>query len=180
VQELAVELGAEERTLRRAVMQGTLRAERPGPRRLRLAAGEGAYLREHWPLFAELRRALRTQRHVRLAVLYGSVARGDEDEGSDLDLLISTAGGAFSARVGLAGHLQPIAARRIDVAHLDRVEVASPLLLNRILDEGRVLIDRDGQWKDLRDRRRAIRARAGRAYGRQIAGAARAIAELTQ
>ena len=42
-------------------------------------------------LVADLRRALRTEPNVRLAVLYGSLARGDEDAGSDLDLLVSLA-----------------------------------------------------------------------------------------
>src|SRR5262245_14498650 len=91
VQELANKLGVDERTLRRAVSQGALRAHRPGPRRLRLAPGEEEYLRSHWQLLANLRNALRTQRRVRLAVLYGSLARGDEDADSDLDLLVSGA-----------------------------------------------------------------------------------------
>ncbi|MEX2080610.1 MAG: hypothetical protein WEC33_03255, partial [Dehalococcoidia bacterium] len=82
VQQLAAELDAEERTLRRAVSQGTLRCHRSTPRRLRLAAGEREYLRDHWSLLAELRQALRTERHLQLAVLYGSLARGDEDAGS--------------------------------------------------------------------------------------------------
>lgn len=180
IQELALDLGAEERTLRRAVAQGTLRAHRPGPRRLALAAGERAYLHGHWPLLAELRRALRTQRDVRLAVLYGSVARGDEDADSDLDLLVSVAGERLSVGANSAARLRRIAARRIDIAHLDRVEEVSPLLLDRVLDEGRVLLDRDEQWKGLRDRRRAIRARAGRAHRRQMVAAARAVAELTR
>jgi predicted nucleotidyltransferase len=180
IQTLAVDLGAEERTLRRAVSQGTVHANRPGPRRLRLAAGEHEYLREHWPLLAQLRWALRTRRDVRLVVLYGSVARGDEDANSDLDLLVSMSGAPFPAAADLAAQLCQIAARRIDVAHLDRVERAAPLLLDRVLDEGRVLIDRDGQWKGLRRRRRAIRARAARSHRRQVNAAAKAIAELTR
>jgi hypothetical protein len=91
LQELASDLGAQERTLRRAVAQGTLRANRTGPRRLELEHGEREYLRVHWPLLSALRRALRTEQRVRLAVLYGSIARGDEDEDSDLDLLVSLA-----------------------------------------------------------------------------------------
>jgi excisionase family DNA binding protein len=39
IQELASELDVGERTLRRAVAQGALRATRSGPRRLRLAPG---------------------------------------------------------------------------------------------------------------------------------------------
>lgn len=179
IQQLARDLGAEERTLRRAASQGALRAHRPGPRRLRLAHGESEYLRTHWRLLSQLRQALRTERHVRLAVLYGSLARGDEDGDSDLDLLVSLAGDRFVVGFDLTARLQGATGRRIDVAHLAQVEDKAPLLLDRVLDEGRVLVDRDGQWPQLRPRRRAIRARAQRAHRRQMAAAARAIAELT-
>ena len=69
IQDLATELDVEERTLRRAVAQGALRATRTGPRRLRLAPGEREYLRAHWLLLSQLRQALRTEHGVRLAVL---------------------------------------------------------------------------------------------------------------
>jgi len=179
VQDLAVELGAEERTLRRAASQGTLRCSRRGPRRLRLEAGELEYLKGHWELLAALRQALRSERRVRLAVVYGSVARGDEDSGSDLDLLVSLRGDRASDAFGLATRLGPVAGRRVDIARLERIDAKAPLLLERILDEGRVLVDRDGLWLQLRDRRRAIHARATRAHRRQVAGARQAIAELT-
>lgn len=179
IQELAADLGAQERTLRRAVSQGALRASRSGPRRLALAPGERDYLRTHWPLISELRRALRTEQDVRLAVLYGSLARGDEDEGSDLDLLVSLAGDRPSAAFKLASRLGGIIGRRVDIARLERIEAKAPLLLDRVLDEGRVLIDRDGQWDRLCERRSAIRARGRRHHRRQMAGAAQAIEEMT-
>jgi predicted nucleotidyltransferase len=150
-----------------------------GPRRLRLAPGEAEYLRDHWQLLASLRRALRTERRVRLAVLYGSVARGDEDASSDLDLIVSLAEERPAAGYELASRLGQLTARRVDVAHLERVDADAPLLLDRMLDEGRVLVDRDGQWQQLHDRRRAIRARAQRAHRRQVTAAAQAIEELT-
>jgi predicted nucleotidyltransferase len=131
-------------------------------------------------LVADLHRALRTEHDVRLAVLYGSLARGDEDAGSDLDLLISFADDRPSAGLELAVRLQPVTGRPVDVAHLQRVEADAPLLLDRVLDEGRVLVDRDGQWRLLRERHGAIRARAGHEHRRQMAGAARAIEELTR
>lgn len=180
IQELARDTGAEERTLRRAASQGTLHARRTGPRRLRLAPGEREYLHAHWPLLSELRKALRTRRDVRLAVLYGSLARGDEDADSDLDLLISPAGERFIVVSDLESALRHVTDRRVDVALLKRVEAGAALLLDRILDEGRVLVDRDGEWPALHERRRAIRVRAQRAHRRQMASAARAIAELTQ
>jgi predicted nucleotidyltransferase len=179
LQELAADLDAEERTLRRAVSQGTLRASRSGPRRLRLAPGEREYLHAHWPLLSGLRRALRTEQGVRLAVLYGSLARGDEDADSDLDLLVSFAEDRPSTGVELAVRLERANDRRVDIADLRRIEARVPLLLDRVLDEGRVLVDRDGQWRPLRERRRAIRARARRDHRRQMAGARRAVEELT-
>jgi len=179
-QDLAADLDVQERTLRRAASQGTLRASRSGPRRLRLAAGEREYLRAHWPLLSGLRRALRTEHGVRLVVLYGSLARGDEDAGSDIDLLISFADDRSSVGLELAIRLQRVAGRPVDVAHLDRVQADAPLLLDRVLDEGRVLVDRDGQWRLLRERHSAIHVRARRDHRRQMAGAARAIEELTR
>ena len=179
LQELAADLDVEERTLRRAVSQGTLRASRNGPRRLRLAPGEREYLRAHWLLLSGLRRALRTEQGVRLAVLYGSLARGDEDADSDLDLLISFTENRPSAGGELAVRLERVNDRRVDIADLERVEARAPLLLERVLDEGRVLVDRDGQWRMLRERYPTIRARARRDYRRQMVGASRAIEELT-
>jgi hypothetical protein len=75
--------------------------------------------------------------------------------------------------------LERASGRQVDIADLERVEKRAPLLLDRVLDEGRVLVDRDGQWRMLRERRPSIRARARRAHRRQMAGANRAIEELT-
>lgn len=165
--------------MRRAMSQGALRAGRPGPRRLWLAPGEREYLRTYWPLLSALRQALRTEHGVRLAVLYGSLARGDADEGSDLDLLVSFADDRLSTGYELATRLQRFTARRVDVARLERVETKAPLLLDRVLDEGRVVVDRDGQWDRLLGRRPIIAARARRAHKRHMAEAAVAIEELT-
>lgn len=179
IQQLAEELNADERTLRRAVTQHTIHGQRPSPRRIRLAPGEIQYLRAHWELLADLRKALRTKRDVRLAVLFGSVARGDEDAGSDLDLLVASFDGEPLNAVQLAAHLRDLAGRDVDIADLKRIEAVAPLLLARVLDEGRVLVDRDGAWQALYERRRAIHARGQRSYRRQMNEAADAIAELT-
>jgi peptidoglycan/xylan/chitin deacetylase (PgdA/CDA1 family) len=88
LQALAEDIGADQRTLRRAVRQGTVRCRRPGPRRLDVSLEEQRYLRRHWRLLATLRRALRTERRLRLAVLYGSVATGDFTASSDIDVLV--------------------------------------------------------------------------------------------
>jgi predicted nucleotidyltransferase len=145
-----------------------------------LAPGEREYLRTHWHLIADLRAALRTQREVRLAVIYGSVARGDEDDDSDFDLLVSLAPGRSPGESEVADRVAEIVNRRVDLAELRRVESGAPLLLDRVLDEGRVLVDRDGHWAELQQRRVAIRARARRAYRRQLAGSSLAIDELTR
>jgi predicted nucleotidyltransferase len=179
IQELTVDLAVEVGTLRQAASQGTLRVSGNKSRDVQLAIGEREYLCAHWPLLSELCEALLPEHDVRLAVLYGSLARGDEDAGSDLDLLVSLADDRVSAGFELAGRLKRISGRRVDIARLARVEAQAPLLLDRVLDEGRVLIDRDGQWEQLCERRSAIRARARRDHGRQMAGAALAIKELT-
>jgi predicted nucleotidyltransferase len=178
LQELATELGAQERTLRRAVAQGTLRADRTGPRRLALQDGERNYLQAHWPLLSNLRRALRTEQRVRLAVLYGSIARGDEDGDSDLDLLVSFADDRPFSLYPLALRLRTVCERNVDLARLERIEASAPLLLDRVLDEGRVLIDRDSQWRALRERGPKIRAQALRAHRKYMAETARTIQDL--
>jgi predicted nucleotidyltransferase len=131
-------------------------------------------------LVADLRGALGTEHGVRLAVLYGSLARGDEDAGSDVDLLVSLADDRPLAGIELAVRLERVADRSVDIARLERVEAQAPLLLDRVLDEGRVLVDSDGQWGLLLERHSAIRVRARRDHRRQMAGAAKAIEELTR
>jgi predicted nucleotidyltransferase len=180
IQHLADELGAEERTLRRAVAQGTVRGNRSRPRRLRLADDEVEYLRDHWQLLSQLRQALRTERNVRLAVIYGSLARGDGDADSDLDLAVSIADDRPLATTELAVRLERAVGRRVDIPRLETVETEAPLLLDRILEDGRVIVDRDDLWPRLQDRRRPIRARADRAYRRQMAEAGHVISELTR
>ena len=108
------------------------------------------------------------------------MARGDADAGSDLDLLVALSGDEDPlATVQLSRRLAGVAAREVDIARLDRIEENAPLLLERVLDEGRVIVDRDGLWADLQNRHRAIRARADRSYRRQMREAAEAVAELT-
>lgn len=140
---------------------------------------EAEYLREHRELLLDLKKALRTEPKVRLAVLYGSVSRGDEDGGSDLDFLVAFSDDEPALTTGLATRLGRVGSRAADVSRLSRIEKSAPLLLDRVLDEGRVLVDRDGIWAELKERRRAIRARAKRSYRRQMNEAEQAIEELT-
>ncbi|HEV3094328.1 MAG TPA: nucleotidyltransferase domain-containing protein [Solirubrobacteraceae bacterium] len=160
---LAADLGADERTLRRAARRGTVRCRRPGPRQLELEAGELDYLRSHWGLLRELTQALRTERNVRLAILYGSSARGDDLRDSDLDLLVDLRARAPGATSAVAVRVERALGRHVDVADLGRVERDAPLLLLYALDEGRVLIDRDAQWPTLLARRGEVARAAQRA-----------------
>jgi predicted nucleotidyltransferase len=135
-------------------------------RRLRLADGENAYLRGHWPLIAELRAALRTEPGVRIAVLAGSMARGDDHEGSDIDLVVELAEGDPLDRLRLGMKLSEKLGHEIDVADMKQVR-NDPLSLLQVLDEGRVIVDRDEVWQEMRNTRPAVRKRAARAFRRQ-------------
>jgi predicted nucleotidyltransferase len=179
VSELALELGAPERTLRRAVALGTVRSRRLSARRLRLADGELDYLRGHWELLSELRSVLRTRPEVRLAVLFGSMARGDGDVSSDLDLLVEFGKDRPLDLLRLAIDLEAQVDRRVDVAKLSRAEQRDPFFLLQALDDGRVIVDRDKRWPDLRGRRAAIYRRATRSHRRQMQSAAAALNRLT-
>jgi predicted nucleotidyltransferase len=177
---VARDIGVSERTLRRAVQRGTVRCHRLGLRKVELAANERTYLRENWKIISTLTEALRTERNVRLAVLFGSIARGHAGEDSDIDVLVSLAENRPMYLSHLAVRLQRVSARRVDIARLERVDTHAPILLDQILDEGRVLVDRDAQWRLLHERHSAIRARARRDHRRQMTRAARAIEELTR
>ncbi len=177
---LAADLGADERTLRRAARRGTVRCQRPGPRQLELDPGELDYLRSHWELLHELTQALRTERNVRLAVLYGSTARGDDRRDSDVDLLVDLRAPTPGATSTLAMRVERGLGRHVDVAELGRVERDAPLLLSYALEEGRVFVDRDTQWPGLLARRGEVaRAaqRAERAERRAVAESWRMLVE---
>jgi len=176
--EAAHELGADERTFRRAVANGTVRCRVRSPRRRALDDDELAYLKRHWDLLATLRRALRTEPNVRLAVLYGSTARGDDRDDSDADVLVSFADPHTSARMRLAVHLERALGRRVDVARLDLVDGRAPLLLLQVLNEGRVIVDRDNEWDAIQARRPDIEQRAFRAHAERLRQARKAIDEL--
>ena len=171
--DIAVELHADARTLRRAVARGTVRGSRPSPRGLELAAGEVTYLRRHWTMLSILSEAFRTEPSVNLAVLYGSSARGTERAGSDVDILVGFRDGAHASESALARRVEDRLGVPVDVAALSRVRRAAPLLLLQAVDEGRVLVDRDGVWEDVQNSRETI-ARAAR---RQVDRSRREAAE---
>jgi predicted nucleotidyltransferase len=163
--EIAREVAVNERTLRRAVERGLIRAQRVSPRRLDLAASERLYVERHWPTLARLLASLRTRHNVRLAVLFGSFARGDAHSGSDMDLLVDLADGSRLSAARLAGRLAEELGRRVQVVLLRDARDA-PLLLADVLRDGRVLIDRDGAWPRLKDQEPTIVREATEAEAR--------------
>jgi predicted nucleotidyltransferase len=177
---VAREIKADERTLRRAVELGAIRCRRPGPRRLELAEGELDYLRTHWGLVRALTGVLRTEPSVRLAVLYGSMARGDDRRDSDVDLLVELNPDASAAARDLAVRLERALSRDVDVARLDRARESAPLLVLQALEEGRVLVDRDECWRSLRRERDRIESSAISAHEASREQAASAFNELME
>lgn len=162
IRELAEQLDAGEATLRRGVRQGLIQAERRGPRRLAISPRERTYLGRHWPLLSRLRRTLRTERNVRMAVLIGSVARGSERPDSDIDMLVDLRDPHFARLAELSRTLSRVAGREVQLIRLGDAERDAPLLADA-LSEGRVLIDREARWPRLKARQASIQRRAARA-----------------
>lgn len=158
---LAPEVGVNERTLRRAVNEGTLRGDRLSPRRLKLPAAEKAYVRSHWDLLSQLREALRTEPNVRFALLFGSAARGDDTEESDVDLLIEMRDPLLT--VDLALKLREVLGRKVDVVALENAH-NNPLLLAEAAREGRTVIDREQRWPQFSAERQRFERRARSQY----------------
>lgn len=146
---LARHLEVPERTLRRAAAQGMIHGERLSERRFKTSLREESYLRSHWGLLTDLRRALRTEPNVRLAVLFGSLATGEGSESSDVDLLVSLRDETAGALAALSARLGERIGRDIQLVRLQEAE-RSPVLMLDALDHGRVLVDRDEVWPRLR------------------------------
>jgi predicted nucleotidyltransferase len=158
---LARDLGADDRTLRRAAARGAVRCRRPGPRRLELDEGELEYLASHWDVMARLTEALRTERNVRLAVMFGSVARGDETDESDLDLLVDLRDESLESRGRLRRRLRDAGGRNVQLVTVAAAST-SPLLMADIVEDGRVLVDRANAWPRWRERQSRLRTEADR------------------
>lgn len=156
---LAQEVGVHGRTLRRAAERGLLRATLRGAREVVIPPSERSYVRAQWPMMSRLLEALRKHPNVRLAALFGSVARGSEQPDSDLDVLVRLRRDEHRARAELVDALQEASGRRVQLVSLEQAEEA-PLLLADVLSDGRVLVDRDGDWPRLRRRERQIISRA--------------------
>ena len=159
LQELADSLQVNERTLRRAWALGTLRGTRRTPYRLELPVGERVYLRRHWPTLSRIRRALRTEPSVSMAVVFGSVARGDDREESDVDLLVALREPGLCHLVALAERLRKHTGLDLEVVALEDA-LRRPSLMAEVLRDGRVLVNRDARWPELRAQTRHVETQA--------------------
>jgi predicted nucleotidyltransferase len=152
----ADKLECSERTLRRYVNDGLLHGERGSRQEVRLARGEESYLRQHGRLLHGLRRVLRTEPSVRLAVLFGSTATGEDGPESDIDVLVDLESGDILQLLRLQRRLQSgLDGRAVHLVLLSDAERA-PALLADVLREGRVIVDRGGPWQGLNRRRKEI------------------------
>jgi predicted nucleotidyltransferase len=164
---LAQEVAVDERTLRRAVNQGTLRATRLGPRTLELPLSERTYVRRSWPLISALRAALRTESNVRFALLFGSTATGADTPESDVDVLVDLRDASFERVIDLSTKLRGLVGRPVDVVELYDAE-SEPAFLAQAVADGRVLVDRDGLWPRLHRREVRLRSRGSRQEAQRL------------
>ncbi len=126
-----------------------------------MSLSEREYVRRSWKLLSTLRGALRTEHNVRFALLFGSVARGTAAPGSDVDVLVALRDQDLERVVELSTKLTAAIGRRVDVVRLEDAE-NEPAFLADVIDDGRVLIDREGLWPRLRDRGSSLRRVARR------------------
>lgn len=167
---LAREVGVHERTLRRAIAQGSLRAVRPSPRTLQMTLSERQYARRSWALLSALTTALRTEHNVQLALLFGSAARGTDTPESDVDVLVVLCDPSLERIIELDAKLTGVTGRRVDVVRLEDVQ-AEPSLLADVVADGRVLVDRKGVWSRLRGSEANLRRAGARSEARRARAA---------
>jgi uncharacterized protein len=164
---LAAGLDADERTVRRAIARGTVHGARVSPRRVAVSEAEARYLRSHWTLLERLREVLRIERNVRLAAVFGSVARGEDQPGSDVDLLVELDDESWSRRQRLHTRLERALGRPVELVVVGRVARDNPGLLADALADGRVIVDRGDRWRALKRREPSIRRAALRRDARE-------------
>ena len=95
-------------------------------------------------LVERLRQTAASIPEIRLAVLFGSVARGEERSSSDVDLGLILEPCSASVRFGVDAHLGRAAGREVDTVLLDS---APPLLRFEVARDGVLLFEREeGLW----------------------------------
>lgn len=101
-------------------------------------------------LLARLAAAARQQPEIALAVVFGSLARGEAGAQSDVDVAIDLACADASRRGAIEAELGRAAGREIDLVDLDG---APPQLRFEIARDGRLLYERAPHaWADFRAR----------------------------
>jgi predicted nucleotidyltransferase len=171
---LSEELGTTDRTLRRAVRLGLIHAERPSPRRIEITPDEKVYLRDHWALLRDLRRALRTEPSVETAILFGSAARGDMTDASDLDLAVALRDPSPIGRIEVRDRLEQALLKDVHLIDLPSAGRAPELLLD-VATEGRPIVDRADNWARLQ----ALKPRLQREARHHARETARQFAAIT-
>jgi len=174
---LAREVGVHERTLRRAIAEGSLRGVRPTPRTLDISLSEREYVRRSWKLVSALRAALRTEHNVRFALLFGSVARETASPRSDVDVLVALRDGRLERVVELSAKLTAATGRRVDVVRLQDAQ-SEPSFLADVVADGRVLVDRERLWPRLRGQEPSLRRASRRAETQRVEAALAGIDRL--
>lgn len=142
---IANDLGINERTLRRAINQGTIRSSRPSPRKMRMALTELEYIRTSWRLLADIRQTLRTQKNVEFALLIGSFARGDATAVSDVDLVVRLRESNLDRTLDLEASMSTSIERDVDVIDWEAA-CSDSAMVEEMLTDGRVLVDRSNLW----------------------------------
>lgn len=84
-----------------------------------------------------------------LAVVFGSVARGDDYAGSDVDLLVGLRDRGLRNQAALADRLRQRTDLPIELVTLEDTLRRAALMIE-VLRDGRVLVDRDKRWPGLR------------------------------
>ena len=170
-------MGVDERTLRRAVRQGTIRGEWVSPRKLRLPLGEREYIRRRWSFMSALRSVLRTEHNVRFALLFGSAATGMDSSASDIDLLVDMRDSSLDRLLALEAKLTRAVGRPVDIIRLEDAATAPDFLVD-ILADGRVLVDRDERQRELRERAARRAATTGLRGAERVQAALAAVDRL--
>jgi predicted nucleotidyltransferase len=158
---VAIDLEIPERTLRRAASEGLLHGERISPRKFHIGLREETYLRRYWAVLRALRAAFRTEPNVRLAVLFGSTATGRDHARSDLDVMVGLRMPAVERLAELTERLSQRVGRDVQLVRLSEA-ADSPALMLDIIEQGRVLIDREELWPSLQASAATWRRRARR------------------
>jgi predicted nucleotidyltransferase len=100
-------------------------------------------------LLDRLREVLERFPEVRLAAAFGSVARGDDRSGSDVDMALLLSPDVPEVRKRLEAELRRATGREIDFVYLD---TAPPLLRFEVARDGALLVGLRDDWVDFRTR----------------------------